>query len=87
MPPERMLKKKFTPPEVAARYGVGRDKVLGWIKSGELRAINAAAKPGGRPRYLIDQEDLVLFEQRRAVGIPPAPTRPMRRGMSVIEFF
>ena len=59
--------RKLTPPQLARRLGVGPDKVLNWIRTGELRAINAATKPNGRPRYLIDIEDLRAFENRRAV--------------------
>jgi hypothetical protein len=58
--------KKFTPPQLARIYGVSPDKVLVWIRSGELRAINVASKPDGRPRYLIDESDISEFEKRRA---------------------
>jgi excisionase family DNA binding protein len=35
-------KKKLTPPEIARLWGVSADKVLTWIRSGELKAMNAA---------------------------------------------
>ena len=38
-----------TPPQVADLYGVDVHKILVWIRSGELGALNLAAKPGGRP--------------------------------------
>jgi len=78
---------KLTPPEVARRWGVSPDKVIGWIRSGELRAIDVSAHPGiGRPRYRIDITDLMEFEMRRQVVITPKVKR-RRRDPSVIEFF
>ena len=43
----------LTPPQVARRLGVNPDKVLSWIRSGELSAVNVTTKPGGRPKYRI----------------------------------
>ena len=79
---------KVTPPEIARRWGVSADKVLGWIRSGELRAMNVASKLTSRPRYLVDLADLAAFEERRAV-IPPPPRvqQRRRRAEGVIEFF
>ncbi len=75
-------KQKFTPPEIARLWGVSVEKVVAYIRSGELRAINAAT-PGRnqRPRYLIDVIDLEDFERRRTVG--PAPKLPPRRKWQV----
>ena len=58
--------KKFTPPELARRYGVEPCKVIAWIRSGELRALNVATRATGRPRYLIGEEDIARFEQGRS---------------------
>jgi hypothetical protein len=69
---------KFTPPELARRWGIDKAKVLAWIRSGELRAINVATRPTGRPRYLIDQHDVFVFEQAREV-IPACPPPRVRR--------
>lgn len=79
---------KLTPPQIAERYGCSTDKVLGWIKAGELRAINAASRRDQRPRYLVDLADLAAFEQGRAV-VPAVPQRRARRRASgeVIPFF
>lgn len=79
---------KITPPALAARWGVKQHKILAWIRSGELRAINAAERLGGRPRYLIDEADIAAFEVSRAAGPTPQPARRRRRQWSgVIEFF
>ena len=79
---------KLSAPQVAQRYGIDPVKVHAWIKSGELRAINAATRRSGRPRYLIDETDLMAFEASRAV-VPstPAPRRRRRTGAGVTEFF
>ncbi len=81
-------KRKHTPPEVAAMWGIAPDKIISWIKSGELRAIDASQKRGQRPRYLIDVDDLADFEARRAATPPPKP-RPRRRKpqQSVTEYY
>lgn len=63
----------LTPGEVAARYGVGRDKVLGWIRSGQLRAVNLASATGAdrRDRWRITAADLAAFEAvRQSVESP-----------------
>ena len=76
-----------TPPQLAKRYGVDPTKILHWIKTGELRAINLATDRNGRPRYRIAPADLAAFEVSRAVQ-PPAP-RLRRRSADpgVIQFF
>jgi len=77
----------LTPPQVARRLAVKPGKVLGWIKSGELKAINVAQRPSGRPRWRIDPADLAAFEARRSAGPTPKPVRRRRRNPQVIEFF
>ena len=73
-----LRKTKLTPPDVAKQWGVSPEKVIGWIRSGELRAFNAATRhSSGRPRYLIDSADLLAFEQRRRMQ--PTTRTPRRR--------
>lgn len=60
-----MNKTKITPPELAAKWGISAEKVLSWINAGELRAIDASTSRNGRPRYLIDLDDVAAFEQSR----------------------
>lgn len=79
---------KMTPPELAKRWGISQDKVLTWIRSGELTATNIATRRGGRPRYLIGNEDIQAFEARRAVQHAPKRTRRgNHRDDGVIDFF
>lgn len=74
-------RRKITPPQLAAQWGITPEKVLKWIVSGELRAINAATRTGMRPRWLIDMDDIADFERRRAAVPPPKPS-PRRRTSS-----
>jgi hypothetical protein len=74
------LPRKLTPPQVAKAWGIDVLKVLHWIKTGQLRAINGARTAGGRPRYLIDVEDLKAFEHARSAIPLPTPTRTRRAG-------
>jgi transposase len=78
-------KTKVTPPEVAAMWGISVAKVLRWISSGELRAIDASSKRKQRPRYLIDIEDLSEFEERRSTT--PRPKSVPRRRRQVDDYY
>ena len=81
-------KQKLTPPEVAAAWGLSPDKVLRWIATGELHAINVATRATGRPRWLIDEADLAAFEARRSVRPVTCPPKRRRQPCAgVTEFF
>jgi excisionase family DNA binding protein len=69
----------LTPPEVARRFGIKPDKVLTWIATGGLVAINAAERPGGRPRWRISQEALEAFERRRSSRANHQAVSPAKR--------
>jgi hypothetical protein len=84
MPADRQ---KLTPPQLARRWGVSPDKILAWIRSGELRAFNAATNRGGRPRWLIDEADVKAFETLRSASAQPFTRRRSRSMDQVIEFF
>jgi hypothetical protein len=79
----------LTPADVARLRGVGIDRVLSWIHSGELRACNDAATLGGRPRWKIEPADLERFVRRRYSSKPPEKMRRRRRKMpeGTIRFF
>jgi hypothetical protein len=77
----------LTTGEVARRYRVGEDKVRGWIRRGELRAINTADPLAGRPRFVIPPEALASFEKGRAAARPPKPTRRKKKPSGYIDFF
>lgn len=67
--------RKLTPPQIARMWGISPEKVLAWIRSGELRAFNISRHPHGRPRYLVDIDDLAEFEANRAVVNPVSMTK------------
>src|SRR5437660_1713006 len=72
----------LTPPEAAALLRVKPDRLINFIRSGELRASNIATKLSGRPRFRIAKADLQLFLDRRAaasVSIPPSRRRKRRQ--------
>jgi excisionase family DNA binding protein len=74
--------------DLCERYGVTEHTVLGWIRSGELRAVNVGRKPGAKkPRWRITQEALELFEQLRTPAPPLPRTRRKKRPADVIEFY
>jgi excisionase family DNA binding protein len=77
-----------TPPEIARRLGVGPEKVLAWIRSGELAAVNLATTRHGRPRWAIAPEALDLFLAARQNHPPPHRTR-RRRALpaNIIKYF
>lgn len=82
------VRTKLTPPELARLWGISPDKVLAWIRGGELRAIDASSRRGGRPRFLIDRADIETFEANRAVTPPPkSPRRRKKVPAEIIEFF
>ena len=79
---------KLTPPQLAQRYGCKPSKIIAWIRSGELRAIDSSTRPGvGRPRYLIDLADVAIFEERRTVKPAKTVTKRRPKQSNVTEYF
>jgi len=64
----------LSPPEVAQQLGVTPETVIGWIKSGALKATNVG-KGKARPRYRIQRTNIDLFLQSRQ----PEPRRSFKR--------
>jgi excisionase family DNA binding protein len=78
----------LTPPAIAEEMGLRQSKVAGWIRSGELVAVNVAEHTGGRPRWRIRRADLEAFLLRRQSQKPAEPIRRRRRqDQDVIKFF
>ena len=72
--------------DLCHRWKVGADKVHGWIRRGELEAVNVATSLCGRPQYRITPESVRLFEERRSTAPPPKPTR-RRRQPHLIDYW
>ena len=81
--------KWLTAPELARRWGVAHDKVLTFIRNGELQAVDLCSKRGGRPRWHISPEAVEAFERARSAQPRPttSPRRRPKRDDGVIEFF
>ncbi len=65
----------FNPAQVAAMWGVSHDKVLEFIRTGELDAFNVASKKSRRPQFKIPGDALRAFQERRS-GRDPARSLP-----------
>lgn len=76
----------LTVAEVARKYRVGEDKVRGWIRRGELRAVNTAGARSARPRFVVPPEAVAEFEARRSAAAPPKPPRRARKRAAVDYF-
>jgi transposase len=87
-PTEQPIPFGFTTADIAKRFRVGQDTVRGWIKRGELVAVNTRDVRCGRPRFVVLPEALAAFEQARQAVTPPG-TRPARRRKrtSQIDFY
>lgn len=64
----------LSPPQVARQLGVAPETVIGWIRSGQLKASNLAS--GIRPRFAIRPADLDAFLLSRQ---PQPPAQRVRR--------
>lgn len=74
----------LTLPEVARHLRVRPNKILGWLRSGELKGYDVTTRQGSqRPKYRVNPEDLTAFIQRRAILPPGKEERPAHLGRSV----
>jgi hypothetical protein len=72
--------------DLCRRWKVGPDKIHGFIRSGELLAVNVASTLAGRPRWRIMPDAVTQFEQRRSSTPLPKPPRRRRR-QEAIDFY
>ena len=84
-------RQKLTPPQLARIWGVSTNKIIGFIRRGELRCVDLSSHGSSRPRYAIDLVDIEAFEKARQV-VPEGgenATRKLRRRTAkhVKEFF
>jgi len=78
----------ISPPELAKRYGCKPSRVIAWIRSGELVALNLASPGCARPRYRITPEAITAFEQAKSTAPPPPKkSKRYRSPVTVREFF
>jgi hypothetical protein len=77
----------MTPNQVKDRLGVSIHTVLGWIRDGELAALNLARRQGGRPRWKITPAALAAFEAGRTATPRPPVTRRRRPVAAFTDYF
>lgn len=83
-----MIDRALSVKEICDRFGVGENTVLGWIRSGELGAINVGRRQGTKkPRWRITAEALATFELLRTTTPPLPRTRRRKQSTNVIEFY
>ena len=74
--------------DLCKRFAVSEHTVLGWIRSGELRAVNVGRKlVSKRPRWRITPEALEAFELLRTPTPPLPKTKRRKQAADVIEFY
>jgi hypothetical protein len=76
--------------DICERYAVTEHTVLGWIRSGQLMAINVGRRAGAKkPRWRVTATALVAFESLRSSATQPPPVKPTRAKSSseVIKFY
>lgn len=64
----------LSPPQVGRLLSTGNDQVLGWIRSGELKAVNLSRSR--RPRWKINPADLARFLEARSNQTVPKRNSP-----------
>lgn len=77
----------LTARQYAQRLGIDVGKVLAWIHSGELRAVDVSQYRSGRPRWRIPVDAIAAFEQARSTRPAAKPGRRRRQQIAVKEFF
>lgn len=79
--------KTFRVSDLTARFGVAEHTILQWIRSGELRAINAARRPGTRPSWRISEEALAAFEAARSSQPEPPQKKRRKKATAGVQQF
>lgn len=79
----------LTVKDVCERYGVTDHTVLGWIRGGELKAVNVGRDPRARkPRWRVTEAAIAAFEELRSASPPPAARSPRRlKNHDVIRWY
>jgi excisionase family DNA binding protein len=73
--------------EIAQQLAVKPERVITWIRRGQLRAVNVG-DGSVKPRFRIAPADLQVFLLARTVQPPtPTPRRRRRQTEGVTEYF
>ncbi len=77
----------YTVHDVELRFGVSEGTVLGWVRSGQLKALNVGrTRSAKRPRWRITQGAVDAFEASRT-ATPPEPRARRAKPADVVEFY
>lgn len=73
--------------EVAELLAIRVHSVTALIRSGELRGIDVSLKPGGRPTWRVEREEIESFFRRRTHSATPRRRRRRRSSATVKQYF
>jgi len=76
----------MSPRQAARLIGVAVSKILTWVRSGEMPAINVASVRCGKPQYRILPHHLAQWERGRMAAPPPRPRRRRKRS-ELVDYF
>lgn len=76
----------MTPPAVARRLAIKPERVIEFVRSGELAAVNVARRGCRRPRFRISPDALARFEAARSGASPVALPRQRRRAQQTSDY-
>jgi len=75
-------------PRIAKQLGVKQQRVLSWIHSGELRAVDVSENgKRNRPRWRIARQALEEFLRERSNRKPTPPPRRRKGRGEIVEYF
>jgi hypothetical protein len=75
----------FRVADLRLRWKAGSDKIYGFIRRGELVAVNLATNVTGRPQWRVTAASVEAFERRRSSAPPPKPAR--RRRAATTDYY
>jgi hypothetical protein len=73
--------------DLCRRWKVGKDKIRGFRRRGELIAVNVATTLSGKPQWRITPESMERFEKRRSSAPTPKPAARRRRPAALIDYY
>jgi excisionase family DNA binding protein len=81
-----VTERAYSVKQVSEMLGIRTHGVLALIRSGQLRGVDVALQPGGRPHWRIMADDLEAFITGRTYA-PAAPRRRRRKPTTVKQYF
>jgi excisionase family DNA binding protein len=85
-PPAPGAARGLTCRELARLLRVSRGRILAWIRTGELPALDVSPRGSARPRYIVTPHALAEWERSRRASQPAPPPKRHRRA-AVKDFY